>query len=62
MALEGLRDELDKMVPLVKQVMTRARILHGNTRFEGKLLSLFEPSTEVIRKGKPPSPTNSARS
>jgi IS5 family transposase len=54
MALEGLRDELDKMVPLVKQVMrqTRARILHGKTRFEGKLLSLFEPSTEVIRKGK----------
>jgi IS5 family transposase len=23
-----------------------------NTRSEGKLLSLFEPSTEVIRKGK----------
>ncbi len=58
MALEGLRDELDKMVPLVKQVMrqTRARIFHGNTRFEGKLLSLFEPSTEVIRKGKAAKP------
>ena len=57
-ALEGLRDELDKMVPLVKQVMrqTRARIFHGNTRFEGKLLSLFEPSTEVIRKGKAAKP------
>jgi transposase, IS5 family len=41
-------------VPLVRQVMkqTRARILHGNTRSEGKLLSVFEPSTEVIRKGK----------
>jgi hypothetical protein len=24
----------------------------GNTRAEGKILSLFEPSTEVIRKGK----------
>jgi IS5 family transposase len=54
MALEGLRQELDAMVPLVRQVMrqTRARIFQGNTRFEGKLLSLFEPSTEVIRKGK----------
>ena len=54
MALEGLRTQLDKMVPLVRQVMkqTRARVFHGNTRSEGKLLSLFEPSTEVIRKGK----------
>jgi transposase, IS5 family len=30
---------------------TRARIFRGNTRSEGELLSLFEPSTEVIRKG-----------
>jgi len=53
-ALEGLRAQLDEMVPLVRQVMkqTRARIFRGNTRSEGKLLSLFEPSTEVIRKGK----------
>jgi IS5 family transposase len=58
MALEGLRQELDAMVPLVRQVMrqTRARIFQGNTRFEGKLLSLFEPSTEVIRKGKAAKP------
>ena len=42
------------MVPLVRQVMkqARARIFRGNTRTEGKLLSLFEPSTEIIRKGK----------
>lgn len=54
LALEGLRAQLDEMVPLIRQVMkqTRARIFHGNTRSEGKLLSLFEPSTEVIRKGK----------
>ena len=54
LALEGLRMQLDEMVPLIRQVMkqTRARIFHGNTRSEGKLLSLFEPSTEVIRKGK----------
>jgi IS5 family transposase len=54
LALEGLRQELDEMMPLVKQVMkqTRERIFRGNTHSEGKLLSLFEPSTEVIRKGK----------
>jgi IS5 family transposase len=54
LALEGLRQQLDEMMPRVKQVMkqTRARIFRGNTRSEGKLLSLFEPSTEVIRKGK----------
>ena len=53
-ALEGLRAQLDEMVPLVRQVMkqTRARMFRGNTRSEGKLLSVFEPSTEVIRKGK----------
>ena len=52
--LEGLRQELDAMVPLIKQVMkqTRARIFRGETRSEGKILSLFEPSTEIIRKGK----------
>ena len=56
LALEGLRHELDEMVPLVRQVMkqTRARIFRGNTRSEGKLLSLFEPSIEVIRKSLPP--------
>jgi IS5 family transposase len=53
-ALDGLRQDLDTMLPLVRQVMrqTRARIFDGNTRVEGKILSLFEPSTEVIRKGK----------
>jgi transposase, IS5 family len=53
-ALNGLRQELDLIIPRVRQVMkqTRARIFRGNTRSEGKLLSLFEPSTEVIRKGK----------
>jgi transposase, IS5 family len=46
-------------MPLVRQVMkqTRARIFRGNTRSEGKLVSLFEPSTEIIRKGKASKPT-----
>jgi transposase, IS5 family len=63
LVLEGLRQELDAMVPLVKQVMkqTRARIFRGDTHAEGKILSLFEPSTEIIRKGKAGKPTSSAR-
>jgi IS5 family transposase len=57
-ALEGLRRVLEEMMPRVRQVMyqTRQRIFHGNTRAEGKLLSVFEPSTEVIRKGKASKP------
>ena len=53
-ALEGWRQELDTFVPRVRQVLrqTRARILGGDTHVEDKLLSVFEPSTEVIRKGK----------
>ena len=54
MTLQGLRQELESMLPLVRQVMrqTRERIFRGNTRAEGKLVSVFEPSTEIIRKGK----------
>lgn len=54
LALEGLRQELNEMISRVRRVMkqTRARIFRGKTRSEEKLLSLFEPSTEVIRKGK----------
>jgi IS5 family transposase len=52
--LQILRHELETMMPRVRQVMrqARARIFRGETRTEGKILSLFEPSTEVIRKGK----------
>jgi IS5 family transposase len=59
LVLEGLRQEIDAMVPLVRQVMkqTRARIFRGDTRSEGKLVSVFEPSTEIIRKGKAGKPT-----
>jgi IS5 family transposase len=46
-------------VPLIRKVMkqTRARIFRGDTRSEGKIVSLFEPSTEIIRKGKASKPT-----
>jgi len=42
------------MMPRVRQVIaqTKARILRGETRTENKIFSLFEPSTEIIRKGK----------
>jgi len=57
--LEGLRQGLDEIIPRVRQVMhqTKARIFAGDTRSAGKLVSLFEPSTEVIRKGKTGKPT-----
>ena len=47
------------MIPRVKQVMrqTRERILKGNTHLAGKIVSLFEPHTEIIRKGKAAKPT-----
>jgi hypothetical protein len=35
----------------------RARVLGGDTRVEGKLVSVFEPTTEIIRKGKASKPT-----
>jgi transposase, IS5 family len=52
--LHKAQTQLEQMVPRVKQVLrqTRERVLRGNTKAEGKLLSIFEPHTEVIRKGK----------
>jgi transposase, IS5 family len=40
-ALERLRNELDRMLPLVREVMrqTRARIFRGDTYVEGKIVS-----------------------
>jgi IS5 family transposase len=52
--LRQAKRQLDEMIPRVQQVIyqTRQRVLHGNTRADGKLVSVFEPQTEVIRKGK----------
>jgi len=57
-ALEGLRQRIEEIAPRIRQVMkqARARVFSGDTHVEGKLLSLFEPSTEVIRKGKAAKP------
>jgi IS5 family transposase len=53
-ALECLKGEIEQMVPRVRQVITqtRARIFRGDTRNKDKIFSIFEPSTEIIRKGK----------
>jgi IS5 family transposase len=58
-ALEGMKKELETMLGRVKQVrrQTRARVFGGNTHVEGKLASMFEPSTEIIRRGKAKQPT-----
>ena len=54
LALQGQRQLLDHMVPLVQQLrQTKASAsLREVIPSEGKIVSVFEPSTEVIRKGK----------
>jgi IS5 family transposase len=57
--LQSLRQEIDTIVCRTQQVVkqARARVFGGDTHVEGKLVSIFEPSTEVIRKGKASKPT-----
>lgn len=52
--LQRAKDQLQAMRPLVQRVVdqTRARLLSGDTHVADKVLSLFEPHTETIRKGK----------
>jgi IS5 family transposase len=58
-AVEGLAQQLRETGGLVRRVLaqTRARIVKGDTHYPDKLLSLFEPHTEAIRKGKAVKPT-----
>jgi IS5 family transposase len=53
-AVQGLRERLTTMANQVRRVVrqTKARVLEGITQLPDKLLSLFEPHTEIIRKGK----------
>lgn len=57
--LEASRQYLETMIPRARQVMRQARerVIKGNTHVAGKLVSLFEPHSEVIRKGKAAKPT-----
>jgi IS5 family transposase len=54
-----LRDRLRDTATAVRRVLaqTRARVIRGDTHYPDKLLSLFEPHTEAIRKGKATKPT-----
>jgi len=54
---------LPATIALVRQVLaqTRARVLRGDTHYPGKVVSLFEPHTEIIRKGKLARPTEFGR-
>jgi IS5 family transposase len=57
--LTRARQQLQHMQPLVARVLdqTRARLLGGDTHVSDKVLSVFEPHTEAIRKGKIAKPT-----
>jgi transposase, IS5 family len=54
---------LRHFLPLVEKVIrqTKKRVLGGDNNVEGKLLSLFETHTEVIRKGKAHKPNEFGR-
>jgi IS5 family transposase len=57
--LTQARQRLQQMQPLIARVLaqTRARLLGGDTHVADKVLSVFEPHTEAIRKGKIAKPT-----
>ncbi len=56
--LKRLREILETMAGRVRQVVrqTRARVFQGITKYPHKIVSLFEPHTEIIRKGKASKP------
>ncbi len=57
--LRGLCEHLSEMAGRMRQVVkqTRARVFGGITQMPGKIVSLFEPHSEIIRKGKASKPT-----
>jgi IS5 family transposase len=59
----AVAEEIRHFEPLVKRVIarTKARVFKGDTHFGEKILSLFEPHTQVIRKGKAAKPTELGR-
>jgi len=52
--LQRAQGQLQQMRPLVQRVLaqTRARVMGGDIHVPDKVLSVFEPHTETIRKGK----------
>jgi IS5 family transposase len=63
LSVEAQIGQLRHFLPLVEKVIkqTKERVLRGNCHVEGKVLSLFEPHTEVIRKGKAHKPNEFGR-
>jgi phosphate uptake regulator len=57
--LRRLAGNLSTMADRVRQVAKQAktRVFEGITQMPGKIVSLFEPHTEIIRKGKASKPT-----
>ena len=57
--LRTLPEELATMAGRVKQVVkqAKARIFDDVTQLPGKIVSLFEPHSKIIRKGKASKPT-----
>jgi transposase, IS5 family len=56
--VKGLVQSLETMLGRVRQVVkqTKIRIFAGETKMPGKIVSVFEPQTEIIRKGKASKP------
>jgi IS5 family transposase len=61
--VEAQIGQLRHFLPLVEKVITQTqqRVWGGNCHVEGKVLSLFEPHTQVIRKGKAHKPNEFGR-
>jgi IS5 family transposase len=61
--VEAQIGQLRHFLPLVEQVITQTkqRVWGGDSHAEGKVLSLFEAHTEVIRKGKAHKPNEFGR-
>ena len=57
--LVGLVEHLTEMADRVRRVVkqAKARVFDGITQLPGKIVSLFEPHSEIIRKGKANKPT-----
>jgi IS5 family transposase len=58
-AVAGPMEQLKRVAGQVKRVVrqTKRRIFEGLTQLPGKIVSLFEPHTEIIKKGKARKPT-----
>lgn len=61
--VQPLVARLHATLAVVRQVLaqTRARVLRGDTHYPHKVVSVFEPHTEILRKGKLAKPTEFGR-